>query len=163
MDSFVKIEAYCVDRGLKINVAKTQYIIFKAPSKKLDTEPEITINNVVIQPLQTVQLLGFTLDHHLCFGAHVQATIIKCRGLLGVLRKLSKSLPTTLLKLMFTALIRCHLEYANLVLLAAAPTHLHKLETIQKVAVRIIHGAPTDAHAVPLLALHQLATLEAGG
>ena len=120
------------------------------------TQPEITINNVVIQPLQTVQLLGFTLDHHLCFGAHVQATIIKCRGLLGVLRKLSfliKSLPPTILKLMFTGLIRCHLEYANLVLLAAAPTHLHKLETIQKVAVRIIHGAPKDAHAAPFLAL----------
>ena len=42
VDSFVKIETYCVDRGLKINVAKTQYIIFKAPSKKLDTVPEIT-------------------------------------------------------------------------------------------------------------------------
>ena len=100
-----------------------------------------------MKPLKTVTLLGFTLDQHLLYSEHINGIITKCRGLVGVLRKVSKLLPRELLHLMFVALIRCHLEYGSATFHAAASTQT----VVQKIASRIICDAPSDAHAETLL------------
>jgi hypothetical protein len=64
-----------------------------------------------------------------------------------------------MLKLTYTSLIRSHLEYCSSLLIPLAKTHQIRLETIQKIASRIICRAPRNAHSAPLLAelnLHSL-------
>ena len=107
-----------------------------------------------------MQLLGFTLDRHLNFGDHINLTSKKCNSVLGVLARAANWLPRDLLKLAYIALVRSHLEYCSAVLNAAAKTHLHKLDVIQKKAARIICQAPRDAHSDPLLDLLQLSSLQ---
>lgn len=160
VDSFRNIEMHCNNLGLTININKTQFIIFKAPNKKLDTNPEIIIQGVTFQALQSVTLLGFALDQHLLFGTQIKNVTKKCRGLLGVLRKVSTILPKEILKLMYTSLIRTHLEYGSAILQSASTTHRLKLETIQKIAARIICSVPNDTHAAPLLEALGLEVLE---
>jgi len=70
---------------------------------------------------------------------------------IGILRKSAKLLPKDLLLLMYIAIIRSHLEYCSSLFYGAAVTHLNKLETVQKIASRIITNSPSDAHAKPLL------------
>jgi len=68
-----------------------------------------------------------------------------------MLRRVAPMLHPEALKLIFTAIIRPHLEYCSLVLDGASDTCLRKLDVVQKKAARIIVNAPFDAHAAPLL------------
>src|SRR5437867_12285205 len=97
-----------------------------------------------------VTLLGLTIAGHLTFGEHINNTVNKCRGLLGM-RRTADSLSKELRLLMYKALVRSVMEYASAVSYGASQTHLQKLEIIQKIASRIIFGLPCDAHANPLM------------
>lgn len=151
VESFLQTEQYCKELGLSINVSKTQFIIFNAINKKYDDCPTIQIHNDELTALKTVKLLGFTLDKYLTFGAHIEEVVNKSRSYMGILRKFSKTLPSRVLLLMYTALIRSQLEYCSTVFQGVAATNLKKLDTIQKIAARIICGLPNDAHAEPIL------------
>lgn len=158
-DSFKDIKNFCTNKGLCINDDKTQFIIFKSASKRIRVDPTLTIENVKLEPLINVKLLGVTLDRHLTFGSHIHNVVVKCRGLLGLLRRVSLELPKKLL-LLFTGLIRPHLEYASAILDSASVTNKTKLDTIQKIASRIICGVGSDAHSAPLLEELDLKSLE---
>src|SRR5206468_7645472 len=99
----------------------------------------------------SVEILGLTIDHHLSFKDHIDKTSKKCHGIMGVINKARHILPPKLLKLNYTALVRPHLEYCNLITAGASKTTLNKLEVIQKIASRIICNEKRDAHAAPLL------------
>jgi len=96
---------------------------------------------------------GVTFDQHFTFGPHIENVVTKCHGLLGTLAQATAYLPRQLLKLSYTAIIRSHLEYCSSLFTSAAKTHLKKLDTIQRIAARIIYEVPRDTHAEPLLIL----------
>lgn len=150
-ESYTRTKEFCSEVGLNMNPSKTQFIIIKAPNKKLDDEEAIILDGVRIEALKAVKLLGFSIDRHLTYAEHINNTVTKCQGLLGVMRKSAKMLPRKLLLLMYTAIVRSHLEYCSAVFGSAAQTHLKKLDVIQKIAARIICEAPSDAHSAPLL------------
>jgi len=158
-DNFHKIKAFCSELDLTINSEKTQCIILKLPSTKLDKEFELLLDNNSIKATNTVNLLGFTIDNHLTYKMHIDNVVKKCHGLLGVLNKSKFVLPQKLLKLFYTSIIRPHLEYCNLLLASASKTNLSKLDIIQKMACRIICNMPKDSHAEPLLNYLNLTSL----
>jgi hypothetical protein len=149
--SYLEVKQFCESKGLTINASKTQFIIIKSSNKRLLAPGEITIDGHTISAQPTVKLLGVTIDRHLTFKDHVQGVTAKCRGLLSLLRRGAPVLPAILLRLAYIALIRSHLEFCSGLLLSIAKTHQLKLETVQKIAARIICNAPRDAHAAPLL------------
>ena len=70
-------------------------------------------------------------------------------ALLGsTFRRAAVNLPTGLLKLAYLALVGL-LEYCSGLFAGVAKTHQAKLEVVQKIAARVITGAPHDAHAAP--------------
>ena len=160
VDVYSKVKTFCSDRQLQINLAKTQLIIFKPIKRKLPENFGIKLDNVWINPSNTVNLLGITLDHHFTMAAHIDAVVQKCRGLLGVLRRCTGYLPQDLLKLVYIALIRAQLEYCSATFINSAPTHLRKLDTIQKIASRIITNSTPQTHSAPLLLQLGLDSLE---
>ena len=87
------------------------------------------------------------LDHDLTMGDKV---VRNCKGLLGMLRRVASTSPSKLLRLAYISLIRSQLEYSSAVMQCAAPTHIKKLDCIQRMAARIIVGAPRDAHSDPI-------------
>ena len=91
---------------------------------------------------------------------HIDKVIKKANGLLGALCRASPYLSRELLNLAYTSLVRTHLEYCSAILQPLAPTHLKKLDIIQKKAARIICGASRMAHAAPLLESLHLQPLE---
>ncbi len=159
-DNFMKINEFCQDRDLRINTEKTQCILLKLPSKKTPKELELILDSHIIKAATTVELLGLTIDQHLSFKQHIEKTVNKCHGLIGVIRKAKHILPLSLLKLSYTALVRPHLENCSLTFASASKTNLAKLETVQKIASRIICGEKRDAHSEPLLRRLGLSTLK---
>ena len=134
-----------------LNTQKTNFIIFKQPSKRIPADFELCLDGVALSPLKEVKLLGVVLDRHLTFSSHIEQTVCKARGLLGILRRACKWLPKGLALLAYQALIRSHLEYASALFVGVSNTHCDKMERLQRVAARIVCGAPRDAHAEPLL------------
>mgnify|MGYP003575439628 CR=1 FL=1 len=158
---FHKTKEFCANHGLTVNTNKTNFIVFKQPSKRIPTDYQLCLDGVNLPPLKEVKLLGFVLDRHLTYSNHISQTACKVRGLLGVLRRACKWLPKGLTLLAYQGLIRSHLEYASALLVGVSNTHSEKLERLQRVAARIICGTSRDAHAEPLLAslgLDDLAT-----
>ncbi len=148
---FLSIKTFCDSRDLMINETKTQWIIFKVPSKKLSDDLSIVLNDYQVKISKSVKLLGITLDQHLSFKDHVSNVSKKCRGLIGVLARSSPFLHRDLLRLAYTSLIRTHLEFSSAVFSSASKTQLNKLDVVQKISSRVICSAPRDAHAAPLL------------
>jgi Reverse transcriptase (RNA-dependent DNA polymerase) len=160
IDSYYHTKTFCESHELVINADKTQLIFFKTPGKKLPTDYELILDGCSIKPSTFVKLLGVTLDTHFTFKEHFDNIVRKCHGLLGVLTRASPFLSRDLLRLAYISLIRSHLEYCSAIFAPAAPTQLKKLDTVQKIAARIICGAPRDAHSEPLLQALRLDTLE---
>jgi len=125
--------------------------LFKKPGKLLPDDFRLTLDNCNIKPQKTVKLLGVTLDQHLTFGPCIDNVVNKCQGLLGILAKATLCLPKELLKLLYTALIRSHMEYCSSIFSSAAKTHLKKLDVTQRKAAHIIYEVPRDAHVDILL------------
>ena len=151
-NTYLATKNFCLSKNLEINPAKTQFIIFKNPAKKIPDEINLEIDTHSIKLQSQVKLLGMTLDRHLTFKAHITDVINTCNGYLGVLRRISNQLPRKLNLLFYTAIIRSHLEYASTLLTPAASSNLEKLDIIQRKAARIICNVPADSHAEPLLA-----------
>ena len=106
-----------------------------------------------------MKLLGVTLDRHLTFGQHIDKTVKKCHGIIGTLSRAAPHLPRELLRMAYVALIRTHLEYCSATFASASKTQLNKLDTVQKIASRVVCRAPRNSHSAPLLAALELDTL----
>ena len=128
--SYMKTKEFCETKGLKMNAAKTQFIILMAPAKKVDCDTFLTIDGITLQPLKSVKQLGFTIDKHLTFKSHIDDVIRQCKSYLSILRKSSKLLSRKLLLLTYNALIRSRLEYCSSVFAAASKTNVNKLESV---------------------------------
>ena len=154
VEGFDQIKEYCDAQELKINTGKTQFIIFLASGKKMPEDVSITLGGCSVKPTNNVKLLGVTLDRHLTFKDHIDLVVKKCHGLIGMLARAAPYLSRELLRLTYVALIRSQLEYCSAVFAPAAPSQLKKLDTIQRIAARVIAGVPRDTHSEPLL--HEL-------
>lgn len=151
---------YCSENALQLNLQKTQLIIFKQPSKKLPEDFTISLDNVVIKPSTSTKILGFTLDSHFTFTAHIDEIITKAHSSIGLLRKAIRYLPRQLVKAIYVSLTRSLLEYCSCVFAGTCNTNKKKLETVQKIAARIICEVPRDSHAEPLLRALKLDSLD---
>jgi len=158
--SFKNTKQFCEEHNLVINTDKTQLIYMHASGKRLGDNTSITLDGCTIQGVKSVKLLGMTIDSGLTFSAHIDETVKKCNGLIGSLAKAAKYPPKELLCLAYVGLVRSHLEYSSAVWGSAAKSHLKKLDTVQKIASRIISHAPRLAHSEPLLKSLKLETLE---
>lgn len=157
---YLSTKSFCSSKRLDVNLAKSQFIIFKSPSRKLPEVVTIDLDSQSFPALAHVKLLGVILDRHLTFKDHISTTVNTCNGLLGVLRRIAGSLPRKLCSLFYTAIIRSHLEFASCLLVPVATSHLDKLDVVQRKAARIICLASPDSHAEPLLDSLGWASLE---
>ena len=138
---------------------RIQLIIFKQPGKPIPDDFSIKLGKDNVKPQNKVKLLGVTLDHHLNFSNHIDDVIQRAHGTLGILRKAASRVPREILKLAYIALVRSVLEYCSCLLFPVSKTNQKKLETVQKIASRIICNAPRMSHAEPLLQSLQLQPL----
>jgi len=69
--AFDHVKHFCDSHELKINLEKTQLILFKKPGKLIPDDFHLTLDNCTGTPQKTVKLLGVTLDQHLTYGPHI--------------------------------------------------------------------------------------------
>ena len=83
----------------------------------------------------------------------------KCNGVIGMLARAAPHLPRELLRSAYIALARVHLDYSCAIFASASKSQLSKLDTVQRIAARVICQMPRDTHSEPLLKMLQLESL----
>ena len=76
--------------------------------------------------------LGLIIDENLSFEQHIAEKIKKANSIMGVIRRNMEHLDCNNFKLLFTALVRPHLEYANPVWSPHLVKFIDAVENVQR-------------------------------
>lgn len=109
------LQQYYKKWKIKVNVAKTQGIVFRAPAGRIKIPSvDIQINRNRIEMSTTIKYLGVTFTNLFKFSKHVQLTTAKCKVALSRLRPIlnpSNAVPTDIKILVYKQLLRPILTY----------------------------------------------------
>ena len=84
--------------------------------------------------------LGVYVDHDLNFSKHIQTQVNKANRLLGLIRRSFTYLDKETMKLLFTSIVRPHLEFGNVAWSPVLKKHVQLIEQVQHRATKIIPG-----------------------
>ena len=100
-------------KKLSLNVAKTQYIIFRSSRRKIINHDKILINNTEISCVSHTKFIGVEIDEKLSWQFHINMIRNKISKGIGILCKARKSLPNYSLITLYYSMI-LHILYRGL-------------------------------------------------
>ena len=116
--------------------------------------PDQTIDGTILQNSDSIKLLGVTFDTHLLYRNHLRAVDLRANQRFGFFRKASRVLNRQGCMATYKGFIRPLQEFAPLVWIGAAQSHLQALDRIQRKAMKFIG----DQTLLPTLATRRLAS-----
>lgn len=144
--NFMKFAEWCTINKLTLNIKKCQIMSFfriKNPIKY-----SYTLNNHSLLSVSEIRDLGITFDTKLSFINHINMITSKAMKMLGFIIRISKDFKNIhTLKLLYTTLVRSHLEYNSSIWNPFYKSHAISIERIQHKFIRIINfklGIPAD-------------------
>ena len=105
-----------------------------------------SIDRMHIEQVTEFNFLGLIIDSNLNWKAHLSAIGNKISRVIGLLRKLKYIFPKQVLHSIYNSLIMPHLNYS----LLAWGIKSHKIEQLQKKAIRVLYSKSPIAHTEPL-------------
>ena len=139
----------CANR-LSLNVAKTEFIIFRPPRKKLEQRVYLKLNGVKIYESTKIKYLGIILDNRLTWKHHVHELSKKLNRAVGMIYKIRDNCSDSVLRSLYFSLFNSHLTYALSVWGNCDAIHSNKLLLLQKKIVRAISFAKFHDPSKPL-------------
>ena len=133
---------------LSLNAKKTKMMLFHFKQKSItNTIPKLKINNVDIERVKDFNFLGLTIDEHMTWKAHAQKVACKMSCIIGTMKRLKKSLPTGIMKILYNSLILPHISYGIILW----GKQLKRVNKLQKWALRTVTNSKYNAHTEPIL------------
>ena len=126
---------------LRLNVLKTKYMLFHMPQKVIP-HLSFTIQDNVIDYVNSFNFLGITFDCHLTWKSHIRNLSIKLSRTSGILHSLRNMFPVVILQKFYVSLVCPQLIYGS---------KCDLLVTQQKRCLRSSNGKSRIAHTEPLL------------
>ena len=96
------------------------------------------MNNTVLEITESEKDLGVTIDNKLKFDKHIANAVNKASKMLGLVRKTFTLLDETTIPRLFTALVRPHLEYGNVIWHPIYRKDQLEVEKVQRRATKLI-------------------------
>lgn len=114
---------------MKLNVEKTQFIIFGTRSQLNNLKNEsLLFQNKVITQSTHVNYLGVHLDNNLSYGKHISLLRSKISRLLGMMSNVRYLVPLKLRKQLYQALILPHITYGLTIWSATTAYNVSSME-----------------------------------
>lgn len=136
---------------------KSMLVTSKPKLAKHDCNLRININDSDIEQVSSAKLLGVYLDSTLSWEKHITHLCSVISSRIGLLNRLAKFVPYTLLRMVYNALIFPYFVYCCTVWGSCSSSNLTKLLRLQKRAGRIILGVDRNFPSVSLfMKLHWL-------
>ena len=146
-----KVNIWLKLNKLSLNTQKTKLMLFHRKQKHLD-EINVVINGIEIEHVPSFNFLGIMLDENLSWKSHIEMVGNKISRVTGILYRLKNVFPENVLFVLYNSLIVSYMNYGLLLW----GIHSHKLELLQKKALRLMTNSNYLAHTTPLLIKHGL-------
>ena len=130
---------------LSINIQKSKFMVFHMPQKQVNI-PNIEIENIKIEFVDELNLLGLTIHKHLKWDSHINKIASKILNILGIMYRLKHMVPSEILLTIFNGLIQPHILYG----LKCWGFNNERILKLQKKAMRIICSSGYVSHSEPL-------------
>ena len=161
----LKVDTWFKCNKLSLNINKTNYIIFRSTKNTSKVENTcLSINGHVIEKVKSTKFLGVELDEFINFKRHTHQLLNKLSKYVGLFYKIRHFLPLSTLLTLYKSLFEPHITYCNIIWCNTYPSHLLKLQSLQKKIIRAISwskfNAPTASlfHSYGLLKLPEINT-----
>ena len=82
-----KISEWLKVNKLSLDVAKTNYILFRPRQKPITVSDTITLDNIAVQQVEVTKLLSVLLDQHLSWKYHINHVAKKVSKTIGIISK----------------------------------------------------------------------------
>ena len=152
---------------LSLNVSKTKYMIFRNSKTEINEGIcKIKIGNEEIERIgencktKSFKFVGIFLDEFLTFEHHVKHVAHRISGSLYALKQAKSVLSTKILKLLYNALVKPHLDYGLIVWGGTKSKSRNNLVKIQKNIIRVVSHSPFNAHTSSLFGNHDVLKLD---
>ena len=146
-----KVNTWLKLNKLSLNAQKTKLMVFHRKQKHVD-EINVQINGTKIERVESFNFLGIMLDENLTWKSHIEMVGKKISKVTGILYRLKNIFPENVLFVLYNSLIVSYINYGLLLW----GVHVHKLELLQKKALRFMTNSGYIAHTTPLLIKHGL-------
>ena len=103
-----KINLWLQRNKLTLNVDKTKFMIFH--KRKKVPNLSIALNDTTITKVDTFNYLGILLDSNLSWKSHTDMLVLEISRLIGVLHRVNKYFPKSILITIYISLITPHLN-----------------------------------------------------
>ena len=128
-------------------------MLFHRKQKHLD-EINVVINGIEIEHVPSFNFLGIMLDENLSCKSHIEMVGNKISKVTGILYRLKNVFPEKVLFVLYNSLIVSYMNYGLLLW----GIHSHKLELLQKKALRLMTNSNYLAHTINFLLSYHLIT-----
>ena len=118
--------------------------------------PPLLFGGTLVPETTTITLLGVKVDAKLTFSDHLRSVATRARQRLGVLNRAAHILTPAGRTTVYKAFVRPVMEYAPLVWMGAAQSHLQRLNNVQR---RALHAIGPGAHLLSLAIRRTVALL----
>ena len=130
---------------LSLNVQKTKFMIFHRKQKQI-SELNIAINDTDIERVESFNFLGLHIHESLSWRTHTDTVRNKVSKVVGILYRLKNIFPMYILQTLYNSLIVSYINYGLLLW----EVESHRVESLQKKAIRLITNSNYSAHTTPL-------------
>ena len=104
---------WLTNNRLSMHMGKTETLVFSSrKNKHLVKDFELKCQEHIAKPLSKVKYLGLYLDQHLSSDVSVNSIVKECNNRLKFMYMYSKSLNQRSRKILTSALVQCHFDYA---------------------------------------------------
>ena len=144
---------------LALNVKKLFLLIFSRIGKSCPTVTELkTSKGSISRPADRfIRFLGILLDENLSFKRHTESMRLKVSRGLGIIPKLKRVFPFSILRLLYFSLIYPYLCYCSSLWMSTFPSVLTPLHNLQLKAAKVLQS--TTHIFVELLKIKDIHTL----
>ena len=140
-----KITLWLKLNKLSLNVQKTKLMIFHKRQKQIN-ELNISINGTDIERVESFNFLGLHIHESLSWRTHTDIVRNKISKVVGILYRLNNIFPKYILQTLYNSLIMSYINYGLLLW----GVESHRIEPLQKKAIRLITNSNYSAHTTPL-------------
>ena len=139
----------CANR-LSLNVAKTEFIVFRPPKRPINQRIVLNLNGIKIFESPKIKYLGVILDSRLCWNHHINELAKKLNRAIGMIYKIRYDCTQKVLLSLYFSLFHSHLSYGLLLWGKSNDRYLSKISLLQKKVIRAITFSDFKAHTAPI-------------
>lgn len=137
-NSINKFIKWCNNNDLSVNVMKCSVMTFSTKNNTIHANYYINDNQIL--RVYSARDLGVIFDSKLSFASHIEYVTNKAHTILAfVKRHCYKTFNSDIAKMLYYALVRSIIEFANMVWSPHQAKYISALESIQKQLVKFIH------------------------